>query len=55
MRKYAVALMVLLIVAAFTGTVSAKARGYGLVFGGAEHGAMGGGIPDLALPAQAGR
>lgn len=55
MRKYAVALMVLLIVAAFTGTASAKARGYGLVFGGTEHGAMGGGIPDLYLPTEASR
>lgn len=50
MRKYAVAMMVLLMVAAFAGTASARARGYGLVFGGAEHGAMGGGVPDLTLP-----
>lgn len=41
MKKYAVVLLVLMVTAVFSGTASAKARGYGLVFDGMENAQLG--------------
>lgn len=38
MKRYATVLLVLLVLASLAGTASAKARGYGIVFGAPEIG-----------------
>lgn len=48
MKRYVSVLVVLLVLAAMAGTASARARGYGIVFGGTEPGR-----PGVDLPWQA--
>lgn len=48
MKKVVVLLMVILSLAAFAGTASAKARGYGIVFSG--YAGDGAGVKDTGMP-----
>lgn len=45
MKKLGVVMLALLMLAALTGTASAKALGYGIVFGGPAYERFGGGVP----------